>query len=80
MKKYRKRLSTEISSLEEIKAKLEGIRDEAQEYYDGRSDSWSNSERGEKFSSKLSDLELSITGIEAAIEDLGNAAAEDDED
>lgn len=57
-------------SLEDLKEKLEGIRDDEQEKFDNMPESLQSSGRGSKLEENVEELDAAINDIEAAINDI----------
>ena len=74
MNKTRRKSLVEIASkLEDIKAEIEALRDEEQDYYDNMPENLQGSERGEIAESAVYAMECAMDGIENAIDNLEEA-------
>lgn len=66
-KARRKEIDSVIEGLTELMERLEGIRDEEEEYFDNMPESLQYSEKGETAEEAISNLESAMDSIEEAI-------------
>ena len=72
----RKAINTAISSLEEIKATIEELQNEEQDYYDNMPESFQSGEKGEKGEAAAGALQEAIDSVDSTIENLNTACEE----
>jgi len=68
--KKTKQLATIQSKLEQLRDELIELLEEREEYADARSEKWSDSEAGEKYTDDTSNLESVKDSVESAVDDL----------
>lgn len=67
-----KQIAKISDKLTDIQAELEILAEEAQEYYDNRSEKWQESEKGDEWQEKISALEDAANSVGDAIDYLGD--------
>lgn len=72
-KQRRKELDIIARELNDIKERLEALRDEEQDYYDNMPENLQGSERGEKAEVAIESLEEAASSIEDAISSIEEA-------
>lgn len=80
MNRVQKRALSQIRKVENLAADLEDILEDLQSYFDERSESWQESERGEEFSDHLYNLEELKDTLENAAMDARDNLDLNDED
>jgi hypothetical protein len=73
-----KKLKSIFAKFEGLKADLEEIHSKAQDTYDGRSEKWQESEKGQAEYERISNLESAMSDLENAMECLDNASVDDE--
>lgn len=68
--KTKKELNEIMKQLQNLKEQVELIRDDAQEEYDNHSETWQESEKGEKLYEDIDYLESAMSDIETAIDSI----------
>lgn len=68
--KQKKQLSEHLSTLEQIYADIESIKDELQETFDNKSEKWQDSEKGEEASNQLNTFDECLQSIEESKEKI----------
>lgn len=69
-------MNAAVSELEGAAANLQDILDELQEKFDGRSEKWQESEKGEEAQAELDVLQEAIRELESAASTAGSALSE----
>ena len=70
--KVRKEIAKHIASLNDIKDKLESIRDDEEEKYDNMPEGLQDSERADEMLEAIENLDSAVCSIEEAVEYLEN--------
>lgn len=73
-KDRRTRIAALRAELDSIKERLETLRDEEQEAFDAMPEGLQGGERGEKSQAAIDALEIALTDIESAVDNLDYAA------
>lgn len=66
----RKEIAKHIASLDEIKSRLESMRDDEEMKYDNMPEGLQESDRGEQMQEAIDALENAVTSLEEAIDSL----------
>lgn len=73
-KNRRQQLSEKNDKLEEIKADIEMLRDEEQDYHDNMPESLQSGGKGQQAEEAIYEMDSAILGIEEAISSIKNAS------
>ena len=71
-----KQLNALVSELEDIKTRLEEVKEEAEGYYGEKSEKWQEGDNGQLMDEKIGEMVMGIEDLEALIEKLNDIAGD----
>lgn len=71
-----KQLNALVEELEDIKTRLEEVKNEAEVYYEEKSEKWQEGDNGQLMDEKIGEMDVGIEDLEALIEKLNDIAGD----
>ena len=71
-----KQLNALVSELEDIKTRLEEVKEEAEGYYEEKSEKLQEGDNGQLMDEKIGEMDVGIEDLEALIEKLNDIAGD----
>ena len=71
-----KQINALVEELEDIKTRLEEVKEEAEVYYEGNSEKWQEGDNGQLMDEKIGEMDVGIEDLEALIEKLNDIAGD----
>jgi len=71
-----KQINALVEELEDIKTRLEEVKNEAEVYYEEKSEKWQEGDNGQLMDEKIGEMDVGIEDLEALIEKLNDIAGD----